>query len=192
MSFLTTFKQRLLWYVAPKVRELYLKELRAMSTAENTGVGSQPDRDAIQNQITSQDDERIALANNLEGLLPQQSLHSFGGDKANVWKMMAKGQNGSSPGKELSPDATIALQHYYMHRVTLVNAKTGEITTPIRTVLYDANGDMWHFVSDGIANAVAQMIQAFGTGEFNPPVNVKVKKITTRSGMSTMSLIPAE
>lgn len=162
-----------------------------MSTGEGEALDSVTEKESTQAATTTADDQRIALANNLDALLPTQALHNFGGSPSENWKLMAMGQNGSSPGSDLDKDSVIQLRYFYMHRVTMVDPKNGEITNPIRTVLYDANGQMWHFVSDGIAKAVGQLIQAFGVNEFAPPVPIKIVELRTRSGHRTLSLIPA-
>jgi hypothetical protein len=142
-------------------------------------------------RITSADDTRTAIINDLETLLPSASVSNFQGSPMERWKMAAKGQNESQPGNELDSAAVIALKYWYMHRVQMMKAD-GEVTNPIRTVLFDANGQIWHFVSDGIARALAQLLQFVGNGELNPPVNIKVVKIKTANKRETMSLIPAE
>ena len=142
--------------------------------------------------LASGDDPRIQLANDLAGLRGASSVHNFEGSETDKWRMITLAENDSVPGSEYAGGPVFMLKYWYLHRIKLVDAKTGEVTEPIRTVLLDNDGLKLHFVSDGIAKSMAKIIQVFGVGPYTPPIPLEIMEIRTRLGFKTLVLVPAK
>lgn len=159
-----------------------------LSTQSGGAIAERPltDRerlDAVKSRMVE------ALANRVIGA-PNVELHNFTGDIREVWRMKAicKGPDVAS-GKD-ARDIVIDLTGWFIHAVQ-VNGPAGEIIDGTRTVLVDANGSCFGYVSDGVAKDLLSLLAEFGLNEINPPLPVKVVEVETRMGRRTLSLVPA-
>lgn len=162
----------------------------------STDLSKQTESDPQEGQLTTtqrpQGDGRMAIVEALAGLGEKASLHNFEGSPAQVWRMVTLGENKSTPGNDLVGKGKVSVTNWYLHRIRLEDAKTGEISEPVRTVLYTKDGGIYHFVSDGIVKAMAGLIKTFGIGPYDPPIDVEVLEIRTNNGFKMMTLAPAE
>jgi len=163
-----------------------------MSDVVDEAVPQEDFNRSVPAKVESEGDMRVAVATDLAGLLPRSFVHNFTGTAAERWRMMSLGENASEPGGDLPSSIIIPIDHWYMHRIRLVDPQTGEETEPIRTVLFTGEGKIYHFVSDGVAKSLAKIISAFGVGPYHPPISVTVGQIKTRKGFKTTVLLPAD
>lgn len=117
-------------------------------------------------------------------------VHNFDGGKMVQYRLTALATGGACRKFDDMPKGGIDLRYWFCHRVEMV-AKTGEIMTPIRTVLITKDGDAYSFVSDGIARELDTLRSLFGDGPYADPMAIKVEKIPTRNGGHTYSMGPA-
>jgi len=163
-----------------------------MSDVEVTPVEKEETGRELAVTLPIEGDVRVAVAIDLAGLLPRSFVHNFTGTNADKWRMMSLAENASEPGGELPSSVVIPIEHWYMHRIRIVDPKTGEESEPIRTVLFAGEGKIYHFVSDGVAKSLAKIIGVFGVGPYHPPISVTVGSIRTRAGYRTTVLLPAD
>jgi hypothetical protein len=117
-------------------------------------------------------------------------IHNFDGDKMDQYRLTAIATGGACQPFEAIPVDGLDLKYWFCHRAEMVS-KTGEIITPVRTVLIDKGGNAFSFVSDGIARELDTLRTLFGDGPYTDPMKVKVSKIKTRSGGHTYCMGPA-
>lgn len=118
-------------------------------------------------------------------------FNNFDGDDMARWKLSALATDGEAVRKEDCIGKIIDVKYIYIHVIQLADAKTGEVTDSPRTVLIDADGKAYAFVSSGIAMAAARMFMTFGRKPFVPAVKMQVKEITTRSRFKMLTMVPA-
>lgn len=117
-------------------------------------------------------------------------VHNFDGDKVAQYRLTALATGGACVSFDEMPNP-FDLKYWFCHRVDMVAQKSGEIITPIRTVLIDKSGKAVSFVSDGIAKELDTLRSIFGDGPYTEPMQVRLQRIKTRAGTFTYSMGPA-
>jgi hypothetical protein len=118
------------------------------------------------------------------------AVHNFTGDQMRIYQMTALATSGGIRSRDIPPDAIVPVKHWYMHWIEMQNSSTGDAQDQIRVALITPTNEVYGFVSTGIAQAVLQMVEAFGVKPFHPPIEVYVKRMETRRGMTILTLIP--
>jgi hypothetical protein len=118
------------------------------------------------------------------------AVHNFTGDQMRIYQMTALATSGGIRSKDIPPDAVVSVKHWYMHWIEMMNGNTGDTQDQIRVALITPANEVYGFVSSGIAQAVLQMVEAFGVKPFDPPIDVNVKRMETRRGMTMLTLVP--
>jgi len=118
------------------------------------------------------------------------SVHNFVGNKMRIYQMTALATAGGIRSRDIPPDAVLAVKHFYMHWVEMQNSSTGDAQDQIRVALITADNEVYGFVSTGVAQAVLQMVEVFGVVPFDPPLEVQVRRMETRRGMTMLTLVP--
>lgn len=121
-----------------------------------------------------------------------KTAHNFTGSPREIWSKISKASGSELLGGGKAIDCLIKLKHYYMHEADLRPDEKGEIKRVVRTVLFDENGTGYAFVSDGIFQDVAILVQTFGNAPFEPPLKVMVKEIKTGGKGKILRLVSAE
>lgn len=163
-----------------------------MSSAEDYDSKMAAENRQLSVPVKTEDEKRMAVIESLAGLGGSTSVHNFVGEPVHIWRMITLGENKSEPGADLPAGTKIGIVNWYLHRIRIEDQATGEVAEPVRTVLYTDEGKIYHFVSEGIVKAVANIIRGFGLGPYNPPVQVEVLPIKTNSKRTMLTLIPAE
>lgn len=162
-----------------------------MSTAEDFDDAKQPESEnrqvALRNDVNETKGEVAALL----GQSGPQQVHNIKGDKLHVWRMLTLGENKAEPLTSIVNGDPIEVTNWYLKKVEIEDAATGEIQEPIRTVLYTADGKIYACTSVGIAKSMAGIIEVFGVGPYNPPIKVEVMEVTTAKKRKMLTLIPA-
>jgi hypothetical protein len=83
------------------------------------------------------------------------------------------------------------LRHFYCHQVEMTNSQSGEMVNTIRTVLIDADGTPYQFVSQGIATGLDVIRQNFGDGPWVPPIKITVEATKAPKG-KVLNIVPLD
>jgi hypothetical protein len=132
----------------------------------------------------------LELIGDVLGAVGKPALHNFGGTPQEQWRLTAIANSPDARRVDEIGDSTIRVKYFYAHRVEIENFETHEISDVCRCVLIDDNEVPFAFVSDGIAASLGQMVAAFGLKPWQPPVPIKIVKVTTRKGFKTFRIIP--
>lgn len=147
--------------------------------------------EVIERPLMSTEEKTHAVIQQVLGNAAAPYFHNFPGDPRAQWAMIAKCEGGDVIDRDTLGEQAFPLSMFYVHKVT-VNGKTpGELVDTVRTVLIDPKGKMVGFVSEGIAKSLARIIQTFGLGPYDPPLNVKVATVKVGGGHKTYAIVPA-
>lgn len=125
------------------------------------------------------------------GLGQGGELHNFTGDKMQQFRMIAKATGGQLKGFDDLKGNPIDIQNFFIHAVQLSGSPPGEVIDATRTVLVDSSGEMYAFVSDGIAKSLGRIVSAFGMGPWPSPFKFDVLKLKASGKNFTYALVPA-
>lgn len=117
-------------------------------------------------------------------------VHNFDGDKMAVWHLTAHACGPAIRSDEMAEGTVISIRYFYLHYIEMVDRKTGEVVRQPRTALIAPDMQVYGFVSVGVAQSVMQTVDSLGPGPYDPPIEVTVKTLTTRSGYRTKMLVP--
>lgn len=118
------------------------------------------------------------------------AISNFDGDEMNRWRLTAVACGPGVFGYDDQPKNGIEVKYWYAHKVELVNPSDGEINNAIRVVLIQPDDVAFAFVSNGVAQDLRRIVQAFGAKVFNPPIRVSVQAVKTRGGYKTYKIVP--
>lgn len=147
--------------------------------------------EVIERPLMSTEQKTLAVIEQVLGNAAAPYLHNFTGDPRQVWGMIARCEGGDVIDRDSLGDKPFPLRHFYIHKVTVNGKAPGELSEAIRTVMIGPKGEMVGFVSEGIAKSIARIIQTFGLGPYDPPINVKVATVKVSSGHRTFAIVPA-
>lgn len=85
---------------------------------------------------------------------------------------------------------SITVRDWFIHRVTRVNAESGEVTTGRRCVLILTDGTMVTTSSQSAISTVGHLLSLRGFKRFDPPVEFHVGKQKGSSGHNYLTLRP--
>lgn len=117
-------------------------------------------------------------------------ITNFEGDQAATWKFTAAVCGGDVSRVADNPGAEINLRYYYVHRIEMVNSKTGEINDCVRIAMVDQDGKVFTAVSDGVLNGLEIIRGIFGDGPWTGNVCCTVKQVQTGNRNRTYNLVP--
>lgn len=120
----------------------------------------------------------------------QPNFHNFKGDQKAIWRFTALVSGAAVRNYDDIKDQTVKAKWWFCHRVEIVNAKTGEINEPIRTVFVSADNIAVGFVSDFIAHELDTMRTVWGDGPWEPELEFTVGEVRTRKGFRVYTIIP--
>lgn len=101
-------------------------------------------------------------------------LTNFTGEPEDMWRMTAAAMGPSCGDGEKILDQTFALRYWLCHEVVINNPEKGPQRC-VRTVLIDASGDAYGFVSAGVYDSLKYLVQCVGPGPYDPPLLIVVK-----------------
>lgn len=116
--------------------------------------------------------------------------HPFVGTPADVWRQVMLASNDDVIDGKKALNTTLRLQAYYCHEVDMRDRVTNVLNRGIRTVLYDASGDRFAFVSLYIARDLLRMTKIFGKGPWKEPILVKPVAIAVAGNQNVYRLMP--
>jgi len=125
------------------------------------------------------------------GSLGGPSLDNFDGQPNEKWKLKALATGPHCKTFDDIGDRELEIRYFYVHPIRLDGATLGEYVDTLRTVLIDANGDAFAFVSTVLARDLANMVQTFGLQPWNPPIRVKITVSPGKSGHKFYNIVPA-
>ena len=117
-------------------------------------------------------------------------VHNFSGDAIEQWRLtcFATGVE-CKPGAEIV-DQVFGLKYWFVHEIELANDR-GQMNKALRTVLIDASGNAYGFVSSGIYKALQLMVSHLGREAFDPPLPIIVRSRKNAGGRKYYSIEPA-
>lgn len=117
-------------------------------------------------------------------------VHNFSGDAIEQWRLtcFATGVE-CKPGAEIV-DQVFGLKYWFVHEIELSNDR-GQLNKALRTVLIDASGNAYGFVSSGIYKALQLMVSHLGRESFDPPLPIIVRSRKNAGGRKYYSIEPA-
>jgi hypothetical protein len=118
-------------------------------------------------------------------------IHNFEGDGMEQWRWTALAKNGVHGKIEDARGKDIPLRYFYVHPVRINGPTAGEIVDTVRCVLFSTAGVSYAFVSEGVAQSLADLVQAIGFGPWETPPLIQIKEGTTRQGRRFYSIVPA-
>lgn len=103
--------------------------------------------------------------------------------KAALFKAM------NNPEKRLSDmiNMVIEAKDLYMELVTIVDQNSGELIKAPRIVIIDNKGIGYQCVSKGVFGSIKKLISLYGEPTWKVPIKLKIKQVTTRKGLSTLT-----
>lgn len=117
-------------------------------------------------------------------------VSNFDGTPMERWELSSLATDGESVKSGESVNKEIEVKYFYMHKVDIVDKKTGEVNSCVRTVLIDPDRTCYSFVSAGVAMSVYRMCMQFGKLPFNPPLKVRVESRAVGGGQKMLVLVP--
>lgn len=121
---------------------------------------------------------------------PPASLHNFDGDDMARWRMKAFATGaGCKDGADLIGQ-TFPLKYWFVHKVTVNNPERGPVEA-VRTVLIDATGTAYGFVSGGIYKSLRDMVQELGPGPYDPGLLITVTERKSQNNRRVYTIEPA-
>lgn len=121
--------------------------------------------------------------------LPQ--LHNFSGSPQEIWRATAKATGPDVMNVDQLKGESFRIRHFFVHGIMLADPRSGKREPAIRSVLIDPDGKQLAVVSSGVAKDLAGIIQTFGMDAYDPPIEVHVVSVPTRSRFTVYRLIPA-
>lgn len=82
----------------------------------------------------------------------------------------------------------VEVEHVVIHRVELLDEKTGAIDEADRIVLLGANGESWAAVSSGVRRSLQVLGALYGLPPWTPALKLRVNQINTRNGRRYLTL----
>lgn len=83
----------------------------------------------------------------------------------------------------------INIKHVYAETCNYVSKETGELTSGVRIVLIDNEGNAYNTSSQGIYNALSKVFAIFGTPDtWDEPIPVEIKQITVAKDRKVLTL----
>lgn len=161
-----------------------------MATDTTKKPGEITDEAVASRSLIPTEQKTLDLIGQVLGGLGTPTLHSFKGTPQEQWRQIALCEGGDIKSKADWGDRPIAMEHYYLHRVTVNGKSPGELVDAVRCVLVQPDGTRIGFVSDGIAKSIARIIMMFGVGPYKPAINIKIVDVKTPNG-HTYNIIPA-
>lgn len=144
----------------------------------------------IENLPTAYTPPQPSALNLFFGADTDVAISNFDGDEMQRWRLTAVACGPGVFGFDDQPKDGIAVKYWYAHKVEIVNPSDGEITNAIRVVLIQPDDVAFAFVSNGVAQDLRRIIQAFGAKVFNPPIRMRVDAVRTRGGFRTFKILP--
>jgi hypothetical protein len=86
-------------------------------------------------------------------------------------------------------DEIFFLRAVMLHKVRIVDTKTGELTDAIRSVLIDKDNRTCSFCSEGIKSGVRNLMSAYGAGPWEPALPIRIKETDTRRGNRIKNIV---
>lgn len=151
-------------------------------------TGNLPDENVVATKSTAAKFRKITDVLSLEG--GDAIVHNFPGSKTDQYRLMALATGPGCLPFEKMEGGLIDLHLWFAHRIEM-ESKTGDIITPIRTVLIAKDGSAYGFVSDGIAKELDVLRSAFGDGPYTEPMELKITHFQTARKNWTYSMGPA-
>lgn len=124
------------------------------------------------------------------GVTGSLSLDNFDGNEEQKWMLESVAVDGETIKSNKIVNGVIPVKYFYLHKVEIVDEKTGEVNQCTRTVLIDPDGVAYSFVSGGIAMCVIRMAKRFGRKPFDPARRMMVRSRPTKDGKSMLVLVP--
>lgn len=91
------------------------------------------------------------------------------------------------------PGESIAMVNALIHPVTLQDENSGESVNTWRAIIFDAEGQTFVAVSEGVTNSLQKMFSIIGSPDtWAAPLNVIPKEIGTRNGMNRVMILDIE
>lgn len=148
-------------------------------------------QEAVQAELMPYQPDAGELFSNFGDRVLRES-HNFKGTPQDVLLQIMKASAPDVINGDDKIDTLINLRNFYIHEADLKPDRAGEVRRVLRTVLYDANGKRYSFVSNGVALDLYRMVRVFGQLPFIPPIPVVATKIKTSSNYNIIRLVPAE
>lgn len=149
-----------------------------MSTVQNPDAG----------ELMDVEDGRILVPFDDPKLAPA-TIHNFQGSAQEVWEKVSFARSVSCrPGNELINNV-FPLSYWLCHEA-YVNKETGRQQC-VRTVLMDATGTCYGFMSNGVYDSLRDLVQALGPGPYDPPINITVRSKDKEGGRRVYTIEPA-
>lgn len=76
----------------------------------------------------------------------------------------------------------IKVKDVLAEQIEITDEETGEVSSAVRVVLIDANGESYQAVSTGIYNALKRTIQVFGAPTWDEPLPLLIKQVSVGKG----------
>lgn len=89
-----------------------------------------------------------------------------------------------------NPGQSIALANALIHPVKLNDEETGEVVNSWRCILFDADGNTYVAVSEGVVNSLQKLFSIVGPPDtWDKPINMIPKELKTRKGMNRVLIL---
>jgi hypothetical protein len=171
---------------------LSLQRVEAMAEQAQKSVGEQIASDVAESRALSTDVRAAqGILAEMTGGSSIPALHNFTGNGIEQWRMTAIARGPSCGGIDDVDGKELSLVHFYVHPVSMPGDAPGEIIDGVRCVLFDKDKNAFAFVSQGIAESLATILQHCGMGPYDPPLMVRIIKSTTHRGRKIFSIVPA-
>ena len=118
------------------------------------------------------------------------SIHNFDGDALQNWRLTAFATGGSCRDGYTIIGQNFALKYWFCHGVEFIK-EDGSKVKAIRTVLMDATGDAYGFVSEGVYESLRLLVQHLGESPKLWPVNIVVTSVDRKGGHRFYNIEPA-
>lgn len=118
------------------------------------------------------------------------SINNFVGTPQEIWELVSFAKGASCRDGADMIDQTLPLKHWMVHEVQV--RKSDTVTAKaIRTVLMDATGAAYGFVSNGVYDSLRDMVQSLGPGPYDPAINITVRQRERAGGRRVYTIEPA-
>jgi len=118
------------------------------------------------------------------------AIHNFDGDALHNWRLASFATSGSCREGNTIIGQNFALKYWFCHGVE-VTKEDGSRVKAIRTVLMDATGDAYGFVSEGVYESLRLLVQHLGESPDIWPVNIVVRGVERKGGKRFYNIEPA-
>lgn len=164
-----------------------------MQTGETAiATKGEPQKEESRELIVRQQGKELLLRA-IVGEMAGVCIHNFGDDPKTVYKLSALATAGDMEPKQVALQKPIALEYFYAHKCYLRSrTNPGEESAVVRCVLFDKSGKRFAFVSQGVAEDLARLVNLFGYDKFDPPISMQVVERKTGAGFNVLRLVPVD